>query len=46
MDFHAHLCETEVIGLLGGSYDDISMTLYIEDIFPCKSVSSGIQVCE
>ncbi|KAI9325908.1 SWIRM domain-containing protein [Zopfochytrium polystomum] len=45
MDFHAHLAETEIIGLLGGTYDAESRLLRVEDVFPCKSVSTGIQ-CE
>ncbi|KAJ3334364.1 hypothetical protein HDU76_000057 [Blyttiomyces sp. JEL0837] len=45
MDFHSHLAETEIIGLLGGSYDASMGILYVDEVFPCKSVSTGIQ-CE
>jgi protein MYSM1 len=44
MDFHSHLAETEVIGLLGGIYESGTKELHITDIFPCRSVSTGIQV--
>ncbi|KAJ1538509.1 Myb-like, SWIRM and MPN domains 1, partial [Cladochytrium tenue] len=37
--------ETEVIGLVGGRFDDAARRLYILDVFPCKSVGTGIQ-CE
>ncbi|KAJ1548274.1 Myb-like, SWIRM and MPN domains 1 [Nowakowskiella sp. JEL0078] len=55
MDFHAHLARTEIIGLLGGRFiksNNIenqiqSSRLTIEDVFPCKSVSTGVaQQCE
>lgn len=45
MDFHSHLAETEVIGLLGGLYDEDEKILFILGVFPCRSVSTGLQ-CE
>ncbi|KAJ3392760.1 hypothetical protein HDU84_003497 [Entophlyctis sp. JEL0112] len=45
VDFHAHLAETEIIGLLGGTYDSAKRCLYVNDVFPCKSISTTIQ-CE
>ncbi|RKP33889.1 hypothetical protein BJ085DRAFT_39660 [Dimargaris cristalligena] len=45
MDFHAHLAQTEIIGLLGGTYDSISHTISIVAAFPCRSISTGFQ-CE
>jgi len=45
MDFHAHLVHTEVIGLLGGRYDPEARQLWVETVFPCNSLSTGIQ-CE
>ncbi|KAI8820186.1 SWIRM domain-containing protein, partial [Fimicolochytrium jonesii] len=45
MDFHSHLAQTEIIGLLGGTYDALTSTLSIRDVFPCQSMSTGVQ-CE
>ncbi|KAJ3179403.1 Myb-like, SWIRM and MPN domains 1 [Geranomyces variabilis] len=45
MDVHAHLAHTEIIGLLGGSYDASAATLHVTDVFPCRSQSTGVQ-CE
>ncbi|KAJ3022326.1 UNVERIFIED_CONTAM: Myb-like, SWIRM and MPN domains 1 [Siphonaria sp. JEL0065] len=45
IDFHAHLAETEIIGLLGGRFDEMERVLYVENVFPCKSISTTIQ-CE
>ncbi|KAJ3256889.1 Myb-like, SWIRM and MPN domains 1, partial [Borealophlyctis nickersoniae] len=45
MDFHAHLAHTEIIGLLGGTFDSHSKTLSVRSVFPCKSLSTGVQ-CE
>ncbi|KAI9341682.1 hypothetical protein BDR26DRAFT_894962 [Obelidium mucronatum] len=45
IDFHAHLAETEIIGLLGGRFDSKERVLHVEDVFPCKSISTTIQ-CE
>ncbi|KAI9010819.1 hypothetical protein CLU79DRAFT_772785 [Phycomyces nitens] len=47
MDFHAHLAYTEIIGLMGGSFveEDGVKKLKISSVFPCQSVSTGIQ-CE
>ncbi|CAM9229228.1 unnamed protein product [Chrysoparadoxa australica] len=33
-DFHAHLCESEIIGLLGGRWDEQEQVLYIQAAFP------------
>ena len=45
VDFHAHLLHTEVIGLLGGTFDPETGHLFISSVFPCNSVSSGTE-CE
>ncbi|RUS34022.1 LOW QUALITY PROTEIN: hypothetical protein BC938DRAFT_482788 [Jimgerdemannia flammicorona] len=45
MDFHSHLAHTEIIGLLGGTYDPDRCVLYVVAAFPCRSLSTGIQ-CE
>lgn len=45
VDFHAHLMHTEVIGLLGGTFDAVTCVLTVAGVFPCKSVSSGFE-CE
>lgn len=36
-DLHSHISDSEVIGLLGGRYDDVEKCLYIQAAFPCKS---------
>lgn len=43
MDFHSHLMNTEVIGLLGGNFD--GEKLIVKDVFCCDSISTGVQ-CE
>ncbi|KAG0337215.1 Myb-like, SWIRM and MPN domains 1 [Podila horticola] len=45
MDFHSHLAETEIIGLLGGLYDEDERILFILSVFPCRSLSTSLQ-CE
>ncbi|ORY43379.1 hypothetical protein BCR33DRAFT_785750 [Rhizoclosmatium globosum] len=45
IDFHAHLAETEIIGLLGGTYNSQERVLCVDEVFPCKSISTTIQ-CE
>ncbi|KAH6563159.1 hypothetical protein BASA62_008719 [Batrachochytrium salamandrivorans] len=45
MDFHSHLAHTEIIGLIGGTFDPIKRELCMLQIFPCNSLSTGIQ-CE
>lgn len=45
MDLHSHLAETEVIGLLGGHFDDQTHIIEIAEAFPCNSISTGFQ-CE
>ena len=42
---HAHLCTTEIIGLLGGDYNESAGILEINEATPCKSLSTGMQ-CE
>ena len=36
-DLHAHVCESEIIGFLGGHYSVEERCLYIQAAFPCKS---------
>ena len=36
-DLHSHVSNSEVIGLLGGKYDEVEKCLYIQAAFPCKS---------
>ncbi|OMJ17779.1 Histone H2A deubiquitinase MYSM1 [Smittium culicis] len=38
MDLHSHLMETEIIGLLGGSWDSINRVLTVKQSFPCKAL--------
>ncbi|KAI8927492.1 hypothetical protein BC831DRAFT_452151 [Entophlyctis helioformis] len=45
MDFHAHLAHTEIIGLLGGTFNAATRELSILQVFPCNSISTGVQ-CE
>ncbi|KAJ3224168.1 hypothetical protein HK099_000159 [Clydaea vesicula] len=45
LDFHSHLATTEVIGLLGGNYDEINKILYVMESYPCRSTSTQVQ-CE
>ncbi|KAJ3024333.1 Myb-like, SWIRM and MPN domains 1 [Thoreauomyces humboldtii] len=45
MDLHAHLAHTEIIGLLGGIYDETEGVLRVTEVFPCRSMSTGVQ-CE
>jgi len=44
MDFHAHMTYNEIIGLLGGKYDDKRRVLKIFMAFPCQGTSTGIEV--
>lgn len=37
-DLHAHLATCEIIGFLGGRWDDATKTLYIQAAFPCRSL--------
>ncbi|RLN94988.1 hypothetical protein BBJ28_00017003 [Nothophytophthora sp. Chile5] len=37
-DLHAHLATCEIIGFLGGKWDETSKTLYIQAAFPCRSL--------
>ncbi|XP_077391363.1 histone H2A deubiquitinase MYSM1 [Festucalex cinctus] len=45
MDMHAHVSRGEVIGLLGGTFDEEEKVLKICAAEPCNSVSTGLQ-CE
>jgi len=36
-DFHAHLADAEVIGLLGGYWDRENRVLFVQAPFPCRS---------
>ena len=36
-DLHAHLSDSEIIGLLGGRYISSERCIYIQAAFPCKS---------
>lgn len=36
-DFHAHMCDAEVIGLLAGKWDATNNCIYIQSSFPCFS---------
>ena len=36
-DIHAHLCDSEVIGLLAGKYDAEKKCLFIQSPFPCTA---------
>lgn len=45
MDMHAHVSRCEVIGLLGGAYNEEKKVLRICAAEPCNSVSTGLQ-CE
>jgi proteasome lid subunit RPN8/RPN11 len=38
-DLHAHLCDSEIIGLLGGYYSKEEKCIYIQAAFPCKSTN-------
>ncbi|KAM6921999.1 LOW QUALITY PROTEIN: histone H2A deubiquitinase MYSM1 [Xenentodon cancila] len=45
MDMHAHVSRGEVIGLLGGTFNEEAKLLKICAAEPCNSVSTGLQ-CE
>ncbi|XP_047444306.1 histone H2A deubiquitinase MYSM1 [Mugil cephalus] len=45
MDLHAHVSRGEVIGLLGGTFNEEAKVLKICAAEPCNSVSTGLQ-CE
>jgi len=36
-DFHAHLADSEIIGLLGGYWDRDNRVIYVQAPFPCRS---------
>ncbi|KAJ1912467.1 hypothetical protein H4219_005590 [Mycoemilia scoparia] len=40
MDFHAHLVQTEIIGLLGGRWDTSSRTLEVIKAYPCQALAT------
>lgn len=37
-DLHSHLATCEIIGFLGGRWDEVTKTLYIQAAFPCRSL--------
>jgi len=41
VDLHAHLCTSEIIGLLGGVYSKEEKCLFIQSAFPCPAYDSG-----
>lgn len=41
MDFHAHLCGCEIIGLLGGKWDPAGRRMEIQAAYPCKRVAGS-----
>jgi hypothetical protein len=43
MDLHAHILRTEVIGLLGGSFNEETKQLEIRCAFPCRGASTDFQ---
>ncbi|XP_077463332.1 histone H2A deubiquitinase MYSM1 isoform X2 [Stigmatopora argus] len=45
MDMHAHVSRGEVIGLLGGTFNQVEKVLKVCVAEPCNSVSTGLQ-CE
>lgn len=45
MDVHAHLTDTEIIGLLAGEYDADSHVLTIYNAYPCRSLATGLWKC-
>ncbi|XP_020774518.2 histone H2A deubiquitinase MYSM1 isoform X1 [Boleophthalmus pectinirostris] len=45
MDMHAHVSQGEVIGLLGGTYNEEDKILKVCVAEPCNSMSTGLQ-CE
>ena len=38
-DLHAHLCEAEIIGLLGGRWDAARKIVHVQAPFPCAAVA-------
>ena len=38
-DLHAHLCDSEIIGFLGGYYSTQEKCIYVQAAFPCKSTN-------
>jgi proteasome lid subunit RPN8/RPN11 len=38
-DLHAHLCDAEIIGLLGGRWDPETQEMHVQAPFPCRSVA-------
>ncbi|KAL5035475.1 hypothetical protein RTP6_003162 [Batrachochytrium dendrobatidis] len=45
IDFHSHLAHTEIIGLIGGTFDPVKKELNLLQVYPCNSLSTGVQ-CE
>lgn len=46
MDFHAHTCLTEVMGLIAGYWEPQSKTLTITHYEPCLNVASSATHCD
>ena len=48
MEFHSHLASAEIIGLLGGRFNQNETSgekeLEVVYVFPCRSTSTGTQV--
>ena len=41
MDFHAHLCGCEIIGLLGGVWDPRMRSLHVKAAYPCDRLEGS-----
>ena len=41
IDLHAHLADTEVIGLLAGAWSTEDRVLVVEHAFPCEALDTG-----
>jgi len=41
MDFHAHLCDHEIIGLLGGTFDTATRDMRVLRAFPVRELAEG-----
>lgn len=41
VDFHAHLCGCEIIGLLGGRWDPAERRIRVMAAYPCKRLAGS-----
>lgn len=41
MDFHAHLCACEIIGLLGGTWDAEKRHIAVQAAYPCSRLEGS-----